>query len=74
MSVLENKVTPVALPVGRLRLVTRPNGTGSEPTVKTIGISVVADCAARAEAMSPVAAITDTLRRTSSAASAGKRP
>ena len=32
-----------SMPVGRLRLVTRPNGTGSDPTVKTMGMAVVAD-------------------------------
>jgi hypothetical protein len=46
MSVLENSVTPVAFPVGRLKLVTRPNGTGSEPTVKTMGMAFVAASAA----------------------------
>jgi len=41
--------------------------------VKTIGIVFVAACAARADAMSPVAAMTATLRLASSIASAGRR-
>ena len=60
MSVLENRVTPVRLPPGELRLFTRPNRTGSDPMANTTGIVVVAACAARAETMSPVAAITAT--------------
>jgi hypothetical protein len=42
------KVIPVMLPVGRLRLPTRPNFTGSPPMMKTIGIVVVANFAASA--------------------------
>jgi hypothetical protein len=34
---------------GRARLATRPNLTGSSPTLKTIGIVVVADLAANDE-------------------------
>ena len=34
----ENRVTPVTLPPGRLRLATRPALTGSSPVVNTIGI------------------------------------
>jgi hypothetical protein len=64
---------PVALPPGRLRLGTRPKLTGSEPTVKTMGIVFVAAIAARADAMSPVAAITATLARASSLANGGRR-
>src|SRR6202007_2296511 len=41
--------TPVSLPPGRLRLATRPNATGSTPTVKTIGIVEVAALAANVE-------------------------
>jgi len=74
IKVLEKSVTPVAFPLGRLRLVTRPNGTGSDPTVNTIGIVVVAACAARAEAMSPVAAMTAPLYLTRSAARLGSAP
>jgi hypothetical protein len=71
--VLENSVMPVALPEGRLKLDTSPNRTGSDPTVKTMGIDFVAPCAARADTMSPVAAITSTFASTSSLASCGKR-
>ena len=39
------KTTPVTLPPGRLRLVTRPSLTGSLPVVNTIGIVVVDDLA-----------------------------
>src|SRR5262245_17477061 len=70
---LASMVTPVTLPPGRLRLATRPIFTGSLPAVKTIGMVVVAALAASAEAVPPVAAITATLRRTSSAASTGSR-
>jgi hypothetical protein len=38
---------PVRLPSGRLRLVTRPDLTGSVPTRKTIGTVVVAAFAGR---------------------------
>ena len=67
------KLIPVTLPPGRARLATRPSLTGSSPTVKTIGIVVVAALAASAAACRPVAAITATWRRTNSAASAGSR-
>src|SRR5262249_48692157 len=46
---------------------------GSSLTLKTMGIVVVAALAAIGEAGPPVATITDTWRRTSSAASAGSR-
>src|SRR5271166_1104760 len=36
-----SEVTPVMLPPGRPRLVTRPSLTGSSPTTKTVGIVVV---------------------------------
>ena len=39
-------VTPVILPPGRLRLVTRPNCTGSTPVPNTIGMVLVAAFAA----------------------------
>src|SRR5271166_4518802 len=35
--------TPVALPLGRLKLSTRPDVTGSTPLMKTIGMVVVAE-------------------------------
>jgi hypothetical protein len=38
----EKKTTPVTLPVGRLRLATRPSLTRSPPLVKTIGTVAVA--------------------------------
>src|SRR6516225_2509730 len=40
------KLTPGALPPGRLRLATRPIATGSVPIAKTIGMVVVAALAA----------------------------
>src|SRR5262249_60908044 len=64
-------VTPVTLPPGRLRLATQPSCTGSRLVVKTMGIAVVAALAGNVAAL--FAAITSTLRRTKSAASAGKR-
>ena len=44
------KLMPVRLPPGRARLATRPSLTGSSPTLKTIGIVVVAALAANAAA------------------------
>ena len=41
------KLIPVTLPPGRARLATRPSLTGSSPTLKTIGIVVVAALAAK---------------------------
>jgi hypothetical protein len=41
-----NKVTPVTLPPGRLKLSTRPALTGSPPTPNTIGMVAVAAFAA----------------------------
>src|SRR5262249_31396722 len=64
---------PVTLPLGRLRLVTRPNVTGSPALTKTIGIVDVAAFAARPEWIPPTAAIAVTWRRTKSEASAGNR-
>ncbi len=66
-------LTPVRLPPGRLRLATSPVPTGSTPLLNTIGIVAVAALAARGETLPPVAAITATWRRTSSAARAGNR-
>ena len=42
-SSVANRLMPVMVPPGRLRLATRPSSTGSEPLWKTIGIVVVAD-------------------------------
>jgi len=64
-------VTPVTLPPGRLRLATQPSCTGSRLVVNTMGIVVVAALAGNSA--TPFGAITSTLRRTKSAASAGKR-
>ena len=46
-SATENRLTPVKLPPGRLKLETKPNSTGSPPTAKTIGMVAVAAFAAR---------------------------
>src|SRR5215475_7089839 len=51
------KFTPVALPPGRLWLATRPYGTGSSVTPKTMGIVKVAALAANATFWPPVVAI-----------------
>ena len=59
-------------PPGRARLVTNPEPTGSESCAMTMGIVEVASLAARV-AVGPPVTITSTLRRTSSAASAGRR-
>src|ERR1700730_309338 len=67
-----NLVTPVRLPLGWLRLLTRPILTGSPPTVKAIGIVVVAFCAANATGVL-VAAIIATWWLTASSANAGRR-
>ena len=64
-------LTPVRLPPGRFKLVTRPSCTGSKPVSNTIGIVLVATLAATASAL--FAAITVTWRRTRSAANAGSR-
>jgi hypothetical protein len=45
---------PVAFALGRLRLATRPNATGSLPMPKTIGMVVVADFASNAATVSMV--------------------
>jgi len=67
----ENRCTPVVLPPGLFRLDTRPWRTGIATDREAIGVVLVASCAARAEAMSPVAARTATFCATSSAASFG---
>ena len=64
--------TPVIFPPGRARLVTNPAPTGSPTPAITIGIVAVASFAA-AVAGVLVLTMTSTLRRTSSAASAGNR-
>src|SRR5262249_55469140 len=66
-------VTPVTLPPGRLRLVTRPAWTGSAAVPKTIGMVAVAALAANAAALSAGAARTATWRRIRSAANSGSR-
>jgi hypothetical protein len=60
------KLTPVRLLLGRERLATRPTRTGSSPTLKTMGIVVVAPLAASAETNPPVATMTATCLRTRS--------
>src|SRR5262245_60526232 len=54
------KVTPVTLPLGRLRLLTSPGATGSPPIANTIGIDVVAAFAASPAGVPLMAAITAT--------------
>ena len=66
------KLMPVALPLGRARLATMPNATGSSLTPKTIGIVAVADLAAIEAGVLPGVAITATRRRIRSASTAGK--
>jgi hypothetical protein len=66
-------LTPVRLPLGRAKLATRPDTTGSLATTKTIGIVEVAFFAASAETVPPPVAIRSTLRPTRSAANAGSR-
>ena len=51
--------TPVKLTPGRLKLLTRPSSTGSEPIMNRIGIVDVASLAAAASAMPPAAADRD---------------
>src|SRR5258705_12978629 len=58
------RVTPVMLPLGRLRLSTRPASTASPPRVQTIGIVAVAAFAASPDGSPPTAAITATWRAT----------
>src|ERR1700738_3664950 len=63
------RVTPVILPVGRLKLATRPRFTRSSPVSSTMGIVDVAALAASPATAPPTAAITATWRLTRSAAS-----
>ena len=63
---------PVTFPPGRARLATKPAPTGSAVFVITMGMVVVAFFAANGAAF-PEATIKSTLRRTSSAASSGRR-
>jgi len=63
------KLMPVTLPPGRLRLLTRPFLTGSNPVTNTIGTVVVAALAASVEGVFPT--IRATCRRTKSATRAG---
>src|ERR1019366_1730707 len=59
---VDSRLTPVALPPGRLILSTRPIFTGSPPVMNTNGIEDVAPLAASAEGSPPVATSTDTPR------------
>jgi hypothetical protein len=54
------RLIPVALPLGRLRLATRPILMGSSTLVNTIGIVAVARLAASAGVGPPLAMITAT--------------
>ena len=63
---------PVMFPPGRARLATKPFPTGSSSCAITMGIVSVASLAVRVAA-GPAVTMTSTLRRTSSAASAGRR-
>src|SRR5262244_2986489 len=65
------KLTPVILPPGRLRLLTRPVAIGSPPLTNTIGMVEVAARAALMTIFGPT--ITATWRCTRSTASAGNR-
>ena len=60
--------SPVTLPPGRARLVTKPESTGSAAFAITMGMAVVAFFAANASSV-PTVTIKSTLRRTKSAAS-----
>ena len=60
------------LPPGRARLATNPEPTGSLSNAMTMGIVTVASLAGRVDA-GPAVTMTSTLRRTSSAASSGRR-
>src|SRR5262245_34243040 len=64
---------PVALPPGRLRLVTSPSFTGSSATANTMGTVFVADLAASAAGELSGVAITAAWRCTRSAAR-GREP
>ena len=64
--------SPVTLPPGRARLETKPAPTGSTETVITMGMVLVAPFAANGVGP-PEVTIRSTFRRTSSAASSGRR-
>ena len=49
------RVAPVIFPPGRLKLAKRPIATGSAAFMKTVGIVVVGDFAAKADAGLPPA-------------------
>src|SRR5262245_47328501 len=68
---LAKNTTSVTLPLGRLRLATRPVLTGSSPVTKIIGMVSVAVLATSAAGVLPT--ITATWRRTSSVAKPGSR-
>ena len=68
-----NRLAPVTLPPGRLRLATKPTLTGKSLPVKTIGIIDVAALAASAGRSPPAAMITATCRFTRSVAMPGNR-
>src|SRR4030095_12316324 len=63
---------PVMFPPGRARLATKPLPTASPPTIMTMGIVAVASLPAGVSHVPP-ATLPSPLRRTSSAASAGRR-
>ena len=71
--VLLSQLMPVTFAPGRLRLATKPSFTGSPPVAKTIGMTAVAALAATPDAVTPVATMTVTCRRTRSAARTGNR-
>ena len=66
------KEEPVVFPPGRARLSTTPLSAGLPTMAMTMGIVGVARWAARAAGV-PWVTMTSTFRRTSSAASAGRR-
>src|SRR5262249_41273575 len=68
----DSDASPVMLPAGRARLLTRPASTGSATTPMTIGMLDVACLAARAAAVASTS-MTSTGSRTNSAASSGSR-
>jgi len=59
-------------PPGRARLAAKPSAIGSAETVMTIGMTVVACCAARFAGV-PVATITSTFIRAKASARLGRR-
>ena len=71
-SVVTRKDTPVTLPLGRLRLETRPSSTGSAPVANTTGMVAVAALAATAAAGLNIR-MTATGSATNAVANAGNR-